>query len=416
MRPSILSLVLFVTASVGLSQVRPTAEQNTISSQEARRINRRVAQMSPALRVAPNRVARVPGTAPPQPAPERVAPTAGTPVRPKIAELQLVRPDAVTEAHLNRALVAQVQLRQAVAQGGQVLPLPGIVRQLDQTGGVAQLKAFVLAGRRLAYDSARDMFVGSIRVGVSDIVPGPPRDLVTPITFYVIDAEEAEPSEIRVERTNGLKEIAVRLAAAPGGATIRIASDLSPEGMPITLPLIPRLSADPGNTSVEGWGLGATDINISVVGLDRPAGRMVTLRTTSGYLTPSRVKLDDFGMASTTIRSDRLGPARITASSPGLQVAAAEVDFRLPYLTAISSLLGALLGALVRLFGGRRRGSFIRSLIAAAGAGILIFALYAIGVNVLPVTPSVTVGLVLVFAVSGLGAYLGSKLLEKKPS
>ena len=44
--------------------------------------------------------------------------------------------------------------------------------------------------------------------------------------------------------------------------------------------------------------------------------------------------------------------------------------------------------------------------------GVLIFALYAVGVNVLPVNPTVNVGAVLVFAVSGLGAYLGARLLK----
>lgn len=174
-----------------------------------------------------------------------------------------------------------------------------------------------------------------------------------------------------------------------------------------------RLSADPANGSIEAWGLAATDINISVTGLDQPAGRAVTLRATSGYLSPTRVRLDDQGNATATLRSDQLGLARIMATSPGLKPAQAEVDFRLPYRTAIASLLGAFLGAMLRLLTSARSDSFLRSLLAAILAGILIFACYAIGVNLLPFTPSVTVGLAFVFAVSGVGAYFGNLLLDR---
>lgn len=415
-RRSMLSaLILSLTASVGLSQVGPGDGGRTVTRQEALQIEQRVARMPPVMRVEAQDESAAAVTAPSERDPQRVPPdVTAAAARPQNAELQLIRPDAATEAQLNRVLVAQAPLRQAVARGGRILPLPGIVRQLDESGGVTQLKAFVLVARRLAYDAGRGLFVGSIRIGVSDIVPRSSRDLGSPITFSVIDAEEAEPSEVQVVRTNALTEISVRVAAAPGGgATIRIASDLAPDGTSVTLPLMQRLSADPANGSIEAWGLAATDINISVTGLDQPAGRAVTLRATSGYLSPTRVRLDDQGNATATLRSDQLGVATIMATSPGLKPAQAEVDFRLPHRTAIASLFGAFLGAMVRLLTSARSDSFLRSLLAAVLAGILIFACYAIGVNLLPFTPSVTVGLAFVFAVSGVGAYFGNLLLDR---
>ena len=46
--------------------------------------------------------------------------------------------------------------------------------------------------------------------------------------------------------------------------------------------------------------------------------------------------------------------------------------------------------------------------------GLLSFALYAVGVNVLPISPTVTVGLVLVFVVAGMGGFLGTQVLAPK--
>lgn len=425
-RPGVLRFALpavlaaLCVATVGAS---PPAPQSTnprvMKSAVARLLEQRVARLPASRRFDAAPVQEGPGqgdtVAPPtQSQPETVAPTQTATPRPQAEEVQLVRPDRALEAQIDRALVSQAPLQRVIANGGEVLPLPGVIRQLDESGRVTQLKAYVLAGRSLAYDATRNLFAGSIYVGVSDIAPSPPRSLGTPIRFAVLNAEASEPSAVQIERTSTPIEIAIHLIAAPGGgATIRIASDLTPEGMPVNVPLRPVLSIEPGSTSIEGWGLAVTDLNISVVGLEQPAGRTVFLRSSSGYLTPSRVQLDAQGNAMATIRSDRIGAAHIYATTPGLARTDTAVDFRFPYLTILASLLGGIVGGLVRLLGANQTSSLLRALGAAVGCGVLVFALYAVGVNVLPVSPSVTVGAVLVFAVSGLGAYIGTRLLDR---
>ena len=78
-------------------------------------------------------------------------------------------------------------------------------------------------------------------------------------------------------------------------------------------------------------------------------------------------------------------------------------------------MLGGLLGAAASfLLSSAKPGSWARRIFGSAIFGAIVFALYAVGVNVLPVEPKVTVGTVLVFAVSALGAFLGPSLLPTR--
>ncbi|WP_309611207.1 hypothetical protein [Sphingomonas sp.] len=86
----------------------------------------------------------------------------------------------------------------------------------------------------------------------------------------------------------------------------------------------------------------------------------------------------------------------------------------IPYLTLAASAVGGLIGGLIRLLPGLRRGSARRFLVGIAVALIvcmLVFGLYAVGVNVLRVDPKVKRGAALVFVISAMGAYFGSGLL-----
>ena len=71
-------------------------------------------------------------------------------------------------------------------------------------------------------------------------------------------------------------------------------------------------------------------------------------------------------------------------------------------------MAGGLLGALVSLMTAPQRRSkpWVR-LIGAALFGVLVFALYVVGINILPLQPRVTVGAAVVFAISALAAWLG---------
>jgi hypothetical protein len=242
---------------------------------------------------------------------------------------------------------------------------------------------------------------------------------VTPVEFDVLDADFADPDHVTVDRTGApYKLVKLRLAAAiDGGGAVTVVSNLVPEPLKLEIPVSPVLLIDIGGAAVEGFGLGTAEVNVRLVGVPKPSGRIVTLRTSSGFLEKTKLQFDETGTASTSLRSDSIGTAVVSAASAGIATAEADINYRLPVITFLASILGGLTGGAIRVGTRppRRNLSALRLLIVAVLLGLLVFALYAVGVNVLPVKPSVTVGAALVFAISGVGAFLGPGILKRAP-
>ena len=330
------------------------------------------------------------------------------------AKVEFVPANPVIDTQVARAIAGQSSVRQLIGNNGTVLALPGIVRQIDQSGDELQLKMFALAGKRLAYDAKQNTFVGSIWLGVNEIVGGrPPRTLMTPVDFEILDADTAEPAEIHVARTGApYQQVQLHVAAAED-AKVNIASSLAPDPFALPLPLNPTLLIRASDDPIEGLGLGTSIVSVTAIGLANPKGRPVIFQKLgAGSINPRQTFLDEKGMASTELRSDWLGGAQVAATLPGLAQASIGVDFRPPYGTMLAAFLGALVGAAIRVGSSQLRGSeAARAIGVSVLVGILVFALYAIGVNVLPIKPTVTQGAILVFAISALGAFLGVSVL-----
>jgi len=294
--------------------------------------------------------------------------------------------------------------------------LPGLLRQEAEDGAELVLKPLVLIGQSLSR-AADGRFIGTILVGVKEVSDGRSgnRALTAPVQFDVLETRFANPARVLVTSTAPHFESIEVTSASARSVTLRVASRFAPEGVEVVVP-VEALSLEPSTDQIDGFGLEAADLNISVVGLPNPEGRRVLLKVSgdSGYLESSRLTLDKNGEAATRVRSAGLGPVKISASVGGL-VTTAEVRSRFPALTLMAAAFGALVGGLIQLLSEGKQLDRKRALAALAVSlltGVLVFALYAVGVNVTPLNPTVSVGAVLVFAVSGIGAYLGTRLLK----
>ena len=345
--------------------------------------------------------------APPIATPAEVVPTTE---KGKLYHVDVTAADDRTIANL---LASQQSIR---SQGNVIVPLPGVYRQQATDGTELLLKPFVIP-QKLAMDAATGRYVGSIKIGVNEIGgPAPSRDLSAPISFQVLNDDIAVPDELLVRRSGfPLSRIRIATFDAADGLTVTVASPFNPEGVPVLLMLAPSFTISI-NRSIEGFGLEATTITVSATGLAKPAGKLVRLTVDgpakSELLT---LRLDENGDASTELRSVGAGRAVVRASLAGFQPVQATVVLSMPYLTLAASTVGGLVGGLIRLLPAIvRRGSarrFFVGLAVSVLVGFLIFALYAVGVNLLPFAPTVRVGAILVFAVSAAGAYFGSALL-----
>jgi hypothetical protein len=174
------------------------------------------------------------------------------------------------------------------------------------------------------------------------------------------------------------------------------------------------LNVDTESGSIEGFGLETTKVHISAAAVPNAQGRVVTLRVNpSGYLKEGGLRLDSNGNAETVLRSDGFGTAQIRATSPELKTAVSDIKYRFPYRTLGAAILGGVLGALGSFMTTPQRQS--RPAMRIGGgviSGLIVCLLYAVGVNVLPIEPTVTVGSVVVAAISAAGAWAGPAILN----
>jgi hypothetical protein len=303
------------------------------------------------------------------------------------------------------------------AQGAGAVTFPGIVRQQALDGSEVQLKPYILIGQRLR--RVANMFSGTIKVGVADVNHAAGmRALSAPIIFEVLEGSMAKPSEVTVTQVSPpYKEISIAGRSAMGGITIHVVSAMDPQGIAVTIPVEPAIQVGTARSVIDGLGLEDVAVQVSVIGLDKPKGTRVRLSAIpSGYIASPLVTLDEDGMATTTIRSAGLGRVTIRAAIAQLSVAETSLTFQPPILTVMASLVGGGVGGLIRLLPKRKRTGENRrwfgALAVALLVGFMVFAMYVVGINVLPVEPSVNVGAVLVFVISALGAYFGTALFN----
>lgn len=351
----------------------------------------------------------------PVPAPEGGA--AGSVEHPQIlkGELYTRRLSNDEEAVIQRLLVQQLTAESSAAP---LAMFPDLLTQRDAGDQVVDLKAHVLLGAPLEEDRSTGDFVGSIAVGVSNplAAPGAPANrLSVPMTFQVFGEAQVSPAQLSVVETGPpYARFEVRTASPGNGVRLRVTAPSAPEGMEFTLPVRPSLQLRTDRRTLQGYGLETTRLYVWVRGSSE-RGAVVLSADPSAHFDQSVLPLGEDGYATTLLRSDAPGPVTIRAEHAGLGATQIEVEFRPPWTTLAFALAGGIVGGTLRL--SRRRQDGRHQLVALGLAmltGVLVFALAAVGVNVLPLVIPVQVGYLFVGVVSAMGAWFGTRLLEAR--
>jgi len=372
------------------------------------------------LNIDPSKVAAAAGpqAAPVQVSGSQVVPTGPAADSPRVSsaatQVEVVKTSAADEKLLAGAIAGNVQIRSALSSPtSSLIPLPGIVRMSQEGSASLQLKPFIFVNQPLQRDSS-GLFKGELLIGVSEIADtGETKSLPTPLLFQIVGAVKSDPSRILVDSTSPpFRTVEVWLNAAQGAiAKLLVVSMFNHEGTQVELPVASELDVDTASGRIAGLGIESTKVMVSLNNVSGAAGRVVTLHVDpSGYLDNSRLVLDAQGTAQAELRSGTMGAAQIRATSPGLAPVTTTVTYTFPFLTIFAALLGGAVGGGASIFtkGDDGKGP-ARRLIGGVLYGVLVFATYAIGINLLPFTPAVSVGALSVFAISGLAAWLGPK-------
>lgn len=381
---------------------------------------------SPAVpNVAEPAAAAAAAAASPTPAPVSPADTVAKPVpAPPVLTIQKVpfgrvflsNVDTEQEAVLTQAAKESVK---GIEPTAAPVVVPGLLRVQAANGEELRLKAVILVGQPLVYLPDKESFEGSIKVGVTALNDNiESRNLSAPVPFEVLESRMAATPTAEVRSLSPpFAEIVIRAKTLGSTVTVHVSSAYEPQGVPIALPVEPALVLRTQRSQFQGFGLETTPITVSLLGAENVKGREISFTADpSAFFEPEKVSLDDHGNATVFMRSDGTGEVTIRASSGGLQSGARTVTFMWPVATLSAGVTGGVGGGLIRLLSRSRRqlsvGRFLAALAVAILVGLLVFVLYALGINVLSLHPTVRTGAILVLGVAALGAFVGAGSLS----
>lgn len=296
-----------------------------------------------------------------------------------------------------------------------VVVFNGAAEMLSADKQELTLRALALADKPLRYNAGRRLYEGTLSVGVVELDPsGKAVELSTPVVFEVLGVV-ARPKRVSATTTAPpFGSVAIEVENPGNTFSARVWSILDPTSevileMPVEKPQL-RVSASPER--IQGWGLQKAKILVQATNLS--GGQLsVQASSTLGQLDSNNVVIDEDAMAVVSLRSASTGTATVMVSGTPFDSALTQVEFVFPLPYILAALVGGIAGGLLRLGGDRRSGRRIAlDLLIAVICGVIVFGLFVLGVNVTGFALPAQAGEVLVFVVTALGAFGGTRLFS----
>jgi hypothetical protein len=264
----------------------------------------------------------------------------------------------------------------------------------------------------LRYQESSHRFEAQIAVGLTN--PDAPTDrsvLGDPLSLLIsANADEVTPTKLQISQLGDPQVVSIA-TASPATPFFVSAGTIGDQGDKMEIPVErPQLMVQPSQKEIDGWGLAKTVIQIQAPGMTEAAAQPITLNTSQGEIVPTPVKLDANGQAWAQLRSDGTGTAIITAAGGPFQPGTASVEFVMPVSFLIATLLGAIVGWVVKI---RARRWSLASFLVAVASSCILSAAYAAGIHWLKLVPQAGAGEALSFVVAALGSYGGVSVLKR---
>ncbi len=277
------------------------------------------------------------------------------------------------------------------------------------------LQPAVIRDLPLRYQPDAGIFRGSLLVGLQDnLAPTVRRNIGAPIPLTLASdgstSDSTRPREVQIRYTNyPLERVMVFASGARDSVGVRVITQAL-GGSVVWLPVHPSLVFDAPRT-LSGLGIGTVSFPVRLIGVSVRDTVLVTLAVDPGSLSEPNIKIGASGSAMVHLRSAGTGPARLTATSPGIDTAMATIEFGWPIGFLVAALLGGALGGAGKYMrGGQgRKSHLLKPVLGGAVIGLIVaIAYYAVNVTLLPVAVKVPFfNEAAVFALGMLGAFLG---------
>lgn len=259
-------------------------------------------------------------------------------------------------------------------------------------------------------------------LGKTDIQVQAIADRIAPGQAVLLNAEPAaEITPSRVELGADGTGVATLKSVQTGKVTITArAAGFQQGATTVDFAAVPRtLKVTRSSAVIQGYGLGVTTLTIVATAPDLPATLPVTISMDPAGNLEGKELILEGGRLDVPMQSEGRGKVKVTVSAPGFTDAMTEVTYELPVQTVAAGLGGGLLGGtgrvLARTSSRRKWGTMVASLGLSVVVAVISYVLFRIGVNVFPVTPTVTTGAVAVFALAALAGFIGAAILPGGP-
>ena len=303
--------------------------------------------------------------------------------------------------------------RQEVTAGDLKYVLPYRFGVLQQAGvpALSLMMVVLIQGGAIEYHPDQQKYLGSLRVGILD-EQNP--ELIQPLQAvtaqFIVDQGSIDPDSIAIE-TTGLpyKSVTTEAGAVKGdNIGLQVIPSFSPDDpLNITLPVRrPEISILASPESVQGFGLQACRLTVTVSAAYAGAIGKLTLRATKGKLNPEVVEIDAAtGTGTTALYSSGLGNSEVSVLSGDL-AASQTVRFVFPYAFIIAAFLGGLVGAIIK--GERSISKVAVSILIGFVVSIgVVFGLNLIKVNLVDIYATRGFSEALLFLIAALAAFIG---------
>jgi len=297
--------------------------------------------------------------------------------------------------------------------------LPDRYLGVDESGtSEVLLRSVMLVSQVLRWTGDELGFQGRILVGVEDSLMSSPRPL-SPIAGRVISprADSVSPASFSIARTNtgGFREIALTSLNPGDSLPVTLVTDLQQAGEAINLPVDrPVLSVQVSPSRIRGLGLEEAEVRVQLQGAAGPA--TVAVSAEDGHLDPGSLRVTPGAVATATVRSRGWRSTTVTATRPSFAEGTATIEYYFPTLFLVLTLLGGLVGGLLRGFqakGGEHPVGFGTAAATGMLAGAVLSFAFGVGIHFdwLPVPPGAAeAGAALAAAIGG---YAGPGVMEK---
>jgi len=292
-----------------------------------------------------------------------------------------------------------------------VLPTQYTTLTLDGTRPVSfQVNLAVLD--TLHYDGAVGKFLARLAIMLLNVTNTGDSSALAQELPVLIAANGADisPNEPKFSALHVPVEIHLAVSSPVDPYSVGVMTALTTMLDSINVPIRrPDIEVRPRSPAIRGLGLEETPVVIRIAEAKGRNGEIVVLQTTRGLIEES-VALDASGMAVAHLQSVGIGKAVITASDLPFHERMESVQFTWPIAFALFTILGGIVGAVLRK-GAKRNKS--RNILIGVLAAVVVGVAHTVGINYgLWGTPAGRAGEGLFFVIAAIAGFLGRQAME----